>query len=209
MIQAHTIFERFSQANPKPTTELIYHTSFELLMAVMLSAQATDRMVNKVTKNLFEVANTPQAMLALGEDQLKEYICSINFYPTKARHIIKTCEKLLHNYQGNIPSNRRDLEALPGVGRKTANIILNIIFEKPEIAVDTHIFRVSNRTGLAAGKTPQAVEQKLLKVIPPMYLQDAHHWLVLHGRYVCKARQPLCGSCLLRDLCQFPAKSLI
>jgi endonuclease-3 len=206
-IRAKAIFERFAQASPQPKTELIYQTPFELLVAVMLSAQATDKMVNKITSHLFKVANTPEAILNLGEDKLKDYICSINYYPTKAKHIIKTCEKLVCEHQGQVPSTRVDLEALPGIGRKTANIILNIIFGAPEIAVDTHIFRVCNRTGLSPGKTPKAVEENLLKVVPSPYLHDAHHWLVLHGRYICKARQPLCQNCLIRDLCQWQQKS--
>ena len=200
--RSQTIFQRFYIANPSPTTELIYHSPFELLIAVMLSAQATDKSVNRATEGLFKVANTPQAFLTLGETRLKTYIQSVNLYPTKARHIIRTCVILIEQYQSQVPNNRVNLEALPGVGRKTANVILNTIFGQPVIAVDTHIFRVCNRTGLAPGKTPQAVEKSLMQVVPIHYRQHAHHWLVLHGRYICTARYPACDRCLIKDLCE-------
>ena len=199
--QAQAIFERFYQANPAPTTELIYHSQFELLIAVILSAQATDKIVNQATSVLFKVANTPESLLAMGEEQLKHYIKSINFYPTKASNIIKTCSCLVTHHQGKVPGNRAALESLPGVGRKTANVVLNVAFGQPVMAVDTHIFRVSNRTGLATGSTPYEVEKGLQAVIPEQYQRDAHHWLILHGRYVCKARQPKCQSCLIAEFC--------
>jgi endonuclease-3 len=195
------IFARFAQANPKPTTELAYRSHFELLIAVILSAQATDVGVNKATAKLFAVANTPQAILALGENGLKSYIKTIGLYNAKASNILKTCALLLEKHQGEVPRRREDLEALPGVGRKTANVILNTAFGEPTIAVDTHIFRVAQRLDLAQGKTPEAIERGLMQVIPEQYKKDAHHWLVLHGRYVCKARKPECAQCLVADLC--------
>lgn len=201
-----TLFKRFKAQNPKPTTELIYQTPFELLIAVILSAQATDISVNKATKPLFAIANTPKAIVDLGEAKLKTYIKSIGLFNTKAKNIIKTCQALLLQHQGEVPQSREALESLPGVGRKTANVILNTAFGEPTIAVDTHIFRVSNRIGLASGKTPLAVEKELLKVIPPKYKQDAHHWLILHGRYICMARTPKCDECLIQDLCAYHAK---
>jgi len=202
------IFERFDKANPEPRTELHFHSPFELLLAVMLSAQATDVSVNKATAKLFPIANTPEAILALGEDHLKNYIKTIGLYNSKARHIMETCQMLVQDHQGKVPESREALEALPGVGRKTANVVLNTVFKQPTIAVDTHIFRVANRTGLAPGKTPLAVEMLLLQRIDADYLLHAHHWLVLHGRYVCTARKPHCQTCLIRDLCEYPDKSL-
>ncbi|BCA97043.1 endonuclease III [Legionella antarctica] len=204
----HEIFARLREQNPYPTTELNYHSPFELLIAVILSAQATDVSVNKATAKLFPVANTPQAILDLGLEQLKEYVKSIGLYNSKAQNVIKTCEMLMTRFQGQVPNNREDLEALPGVGRKTANVVLNTAFGQPTMAVDTHIFRVANRTGLAKGKTPLAVETGLLKNIEPEFLHDAHHWLILHGRYVCTARNPHCYSCLIADLCEFKDKNL-
>jgi endonuclease-3 len=202
------IFERFRAQNPKPTTELRFHSSFELLIAVMLSAQATDISVNKVTAVLFPIANTPEMILALGETGLKEYIKTIGLFNSKAKHILQTCQLLIERHAGCVPSNREDLEALPGVGRKTANVVLNTAFGLPTMAVDTHIFRVANRTRLALGKTPLAVERGLLQSIPLEFLHDAHHWLILHGRYVCTARKPHCSQCLIRDLCEYPHKTL-
>ena len=199
----HEIFTRWQQANPKPTTELEYTSHFELLIAVMLSAQATDVSVNKATKVLFPIANTPAAILALGEATLQDYIKSIGLYKTKAKNVLKTCQLLLDQHDGEVPRTRAELEALPGVGRKTANVILNTAFGEPTMAVDTHIFRLGNRIGLAPGKTPLAVEQGLLKVIPPEFLVDAHHWLILHGRYICTAKKPQCEHCLIQDLCQY------
>lgn len=201
--QSNLIFERFRTNNPKPTTELQFNSSFELLIAVMLSAQATDISVNKATIKLFQVANTPQAILDLGETGLKELIKTIGLYNSKARHIVQTCVILLEEHQGQVPAEREALERLPGVGRKTANVVLNTAFGQPTMAVDTHIFRVANRIGLAHGKTPLDVERGLLKIIDPAYLYDAHHWLILHGRYVCLARKPRCESCLIRDLCEY------
>jgi len=201
------LFERFKAANPKPTTELRYSTPFELLIAVILSAQATDKGVNKATEKLFKVANTPAALLQLGEAGLKEYVKTINLYNTKAKNIITTCRMLLEQHHGEVPNNREALEALAGVGRKTANVILNTAFGEPTIAVDTHIFRVANRTGLAQGKTPLAVEKQLLVVVPDEYKHDIHHWLILHGRYVCVARTPKCPACIIRDLCEYPDKT--
>ena len=201
------LFERFKAANPKPTTELRYSTPFELLIAVILSAQATDKGVNKATEKLFKVANTPAALLQLGEAGLKEYVKTINLYNTKAKNIITTCRMLLEQHHGEVPNNRAALEALAGVGRKTANVILNTAFGEPTIAVDTHIFRVANRTGLAQGKTPLAVEKQLLVVVPDEYKHDIHHWLILHGRYVCVARTPKCPACIIRDLCEYPDKT--
>jgi len=202
------LFKQLEAENPKPTTELIYQTPFELLIAVILSAQATDISVNKATKPLFKIANTPSALLALGLDTLKTYVKTIGLYNTKASNILKTCQLLLDKHKGEVPETRSELEALPGVGRKTANVILNTAFGKPTIAVDTHIFRVSNRTGLAPGKTVLAVEKKLLKVVPQAYLQDAHHWLILHGRYVCTARSPKCKDCHLLDICEYKGKTV-
>lgn len=201
------IFLRFRHANPKPTTELIYHTPFELLVAVILSAQATDISVNKATEKLFSIANTPAKILQLGETGLKNYIKTIGLFNSKAKHIILTCKALIEKHQGQVPENREGLEALPGVGRKTANVILNTCFKQPVIAVDTHIFRVANRIGLSKGKTPLAVENDLLKVIPKEFIHDAHHWLILHGRYTCAARKPHCPECLIKDLCAFPNKT--
>lgn len=201
------IFERFQAENPHPKTELYYHSTFELLVAVILSAQATDLSVNKATLHLFPIANTPETVLALGEEKLKEYIKTIGLFNSKARHIIQTCEQLITRHHGKVPHTREALEALPGVGRKTANVILNSAFGYPAIAVDTHIFRVANRTGMATGKTPLAIERSLEKKIDPTYLLHAHHWLVLHGRYVCVARKPHCPRCVIRDLCEYPTKT--
>ena len=201
------IFERFQAHHPHPTTELMYHSTFELLIAVMLSAQATDISVNKATKTLFSVANTPEAMLELGEAELKAYIKTIGLFNTKAANIIKTCHILVENHHSEVPDTREALEALPGVGRKTANVVLNTAFGQPTMAVDTHIFRVANRIGIASGKTPLAVEHALLKHIPSEFLKDAHHWLILHGRYVCTARRPHCAQCLIADLCEYKDKT--
>ena len=200
------IFRRLREANPKPTTELNYSTPFELLVAVILSAQATDVGVNKATARLFPVANTPEAILALGVDGLKEYIKTIGLYNSKAENIIKTCRILIEKHGGQVPDNRKDLEALPGVGRKTANVVLNTAFGQPTMAVDTHIFRVANRTGIAPGKNVLEVEQRLLRLVPREFLQDAHHWLILHGRYTCTARKPKCGACIIEGLCEFKDK---
>ncbi|MCC2666784.1 MAG: nth 1 [Gammaproteobacteria bacterium] len=200
------IFLRFRCANPSPATELVYHSHFELLIAVILSAQATDVSVNKATQKLFAVANTPEKILALGEEKLKTFIKTIGLFNSKAAHIIKTCKILVEKHQSCVPQERVALEALPGVGRKTANVILNTCFGQPMIAVDTHIFRVANRIGLTQEKTPLGVEKKLLKIIPPEFLKEAHHWLVLHGRYTCTARKPHCATCLIHDLCLFPDK---
>ncbi len=201
------IFQRFKAKNPKPTTELKYATPFELLIAVILSAQATDISVNKATSQLFAKANTAQAMINLDLEGLKKYVSSINLYPTKAKNIIKTCEILIEKYHGQVPNTREQLEELPGVGRKTANVILNTAFGQPTIAVDTHIFRVANRTNLAPGKTPRDVEEKLLKVVSKEYIHDAHHWLILHGRYVCTAKKPKCPTCIIHDLCEYKDKT--
>jgi endonuclease-3 len=201
------IFARLRAADPAPRTELNYQSPFELLVAVMLSAQATDKSVNKATASLFRAANTPAAILALGVDGLSLYIRSIGLYNSKAKNIIATCRLLLERHAGAVPALREELERLPGVGRKTANVILNTAFGEATMAVDTHIFRVANRTGLAPGKTVRAVEEKLLKFVPPEFLKDAHHWLILHGRYVCKARIPACPSCLIADLCEYRQKS--
>jgi endonuclease-3 len=201
------LFRRLRELNPKPTTELAYATPFELLIAVILSAQATDVGVNKATRRLFPVANTPASILALGEDGLKGYIATIGLYNAKAANILATCRILLDEHEGEVPRTREALERLPGVGRKTANVVLNTAFGEPTIAVDTHIFRVANRTGLAPGKTVHAVEQGLLKRVPKEFLQDAHHWLILHGRYVCKARKPDCPDCVIRDLCRYRDKT--
>jgi len=195
-------FRRLQAIDPHPTTELEYQSTFELLVAVILSAQATDVSVNLATRRLYQVANTPKTILDLGEDGLKAYIRTIGLFNSKAKNIIATCKILLEKHSGEVPSDRQALEALPGVGRKTANVILNTAFGQPTMAVDTHIFRVGNRTGLALGKTPLIVERKLLKSIPSQYLLDAHHWLILHGRYVCKARKPNCPECIVRDLCR-------
>ena len=201
------IFERLRAANPHPTTELNYSTPFELLVAVTLSAQATDRGVNKATDKLFPVANTPQAILELGEAGLKRYIKTIGLFNTKAKNIIAACRLLIEHHGGQVPEERAALEALPGVGRKTANVVLNTAFGQPTMAVDTHIFRVANRTRIAPGKTPLEVEKKLLRFTPKAFLQDAHHWLILHGRYTCVARKPRCGSCVIEDLCEYKEKS--
>lgn len=206
-VKRREIFERFRQQNPHPKTELHFRSHFELLIAVILSAQATDVSVNKATALLFNVANSPQGILDLGLEALKPMIKSIGLYHTKAENILKTCQMLMAKHGGEVPSDRQSLEALPGVGRKTANVVLNTAFGQPTIAVDTHIFRVANRTGLAKGKTPLVVEQGLLKHIEPEFLKDAHHWLVLHGRYVCMARAPQCGACLIRDLCDYKNKT--
>ncbi len=201
------MFTRLRELNPHPTTELEYKTPFELLVAVTLSAQATDVGVNKATRKLFPVANTAQAILALGEEGLKRYIATIGLFNAKARNVIAACAILVEKYGGEVPADRAALEALPGVGRKTANVVLNTAFGQPTMAVDTHIFRVANRTGLAPGKDVRAVEDGLVKVIPAEFLQDAHHWLILHGRYVCKARKPDCPQCVIRDLCHFKDKT--
>ncbi len=200
------IFERFQKNNPAPTTELEYQTPFELLIAVILSAQATDISVNKATKPLFAVANTPQKIANLGEIQLKSHIKTIGLFNTKAKNIIKTCQILIEQHESQVPEDRAALEALPGVGRKTANVVLNTAFGHETMAVDTHIFRVSNRTGLAPGKNVVEVEKKLLKFVPKPFLKDAHHWLILHGRYTCVARKPKCTHCLIQDLCDFKDK---
>lgn len=205
--QCNEIFARFRAANPQPATELRYRTPFELLVATVLSAQATDRSVNLATKALFEVANTPQKLLALGQPGLEGYVHSIGLYKTKAKHLIETCRLLLAQYGGEVPGDRAALESLPGVGRKTANVLLNVLFCEPVIAVDTHIFRVANRTGIAPGKNPLEVEKALIQAIAPEFLRHAHHWLVLHGRYVCRARKPDCPHCLILDLCEYPEKS--
>jgi endonuclease-3 len=201
------IFRRLRGANPHPTTELVHQTPFELLISVILSAQATDKSVNLATARLFPRANTPKKILALGESGLMPYIQSIGLYRTKAKNVIATCAALLEKFGGEIPQNREDLESLPGVGRKTANVLLNTAFGQPTIAVDTHIFRVANRTGIAPGRNVVEVETRLLKFVPVEFLHDAHHWLILHGRYVCKARRPDCPTCLIRDLCEFKAKT--
>jgi len=201
------IFRRLREANPKPTTELEYATPFQLLVAVMLSAQATDVGVNKATRRLFPVAGTPSAILALGEAKLKKHISTIGLYNAKAKNVLATCALLLERHGGEVPRTRAELEALPGVGRKTANVVLNTAFGEATIAVDTHIFRVANRTGLAPGNTVRAVEDKLEEVVPDEFKRDAHHWLILHGRYVCKARKPDCPQCIIRDLCEYRHKT--
>ena len=201
------MFSRLRELNPHPTTELEYDTPFQLLIAVILSAQATDVGVNKATRRLFPVAGTPQAILDLGEDGLKGYINTIGLYNAKAANVIATCRQLLEKHGGDVPRERAALEALPGVGRKTANVVLNTAFGEPTMAVDTHIFRVANRTGLAPGKTVRAVEDKLVKVVPDQFLKDAHHWLILHGRYVCVARKPKCPDCAIIDLCRYKPKT--
>lgn len=205
-LKRQEIFERFRSENPKPTTELNYSTPFELLIAVILSAQATDKGVNIATDKLFPVANTPEAILALGLDKLKSYVKTIGLFNTKAENVMKTCKMLVDLHQSQVPDNREALEALPGVGRKTANVVLNTAFGHPTMAVDTHIYRVSNRTRIAPGKTVLEVEKKLLKFVPKEFLIDAHHWLILHGRYTCVARKPKCGACLIEDLCEYRDK---
>ncbi len=201
------LFTRLRELDPHPTTELLYTSPFELLVAVVLSAQATDVGVNKATRRLYPVANTPQAILDLGEDGLKRYISTIGLFNAKARNVIALCRLLIERHGGEVPRSREALEALPGVGRKTANVVLNTAFGEPTIAVDTHIFRVANRTGLAPGKDVRTVEDKLVKVIPAEFRHDAHHWLILHGRYVCKARKPDCPHCVIRDLCRYKHKT--
>ena len=201
------IYERLKNSNPKPTTELVYKSHFELLVAVMLSAQATDISVNAATKKLYAVANTPESIIALGESKLRTFIKTIGLFNTKARNIIKTCEILVANHSSQVPDKRDPLEALPGVGRKTANVVLNTAFGQPTIAVDTHIFRVSNRTKLAVGKNVVEVENSLVRLTPEEYKLDAHHWLILHGRYVCIARKPRCGACVIEELCEYKNKS--
>lgn len=203
------LFRRLRELDPNPTTELEYRTPFELLVAVILSAQATDVGVNKATKRLFPVANTPKKILALGEGGLKKYISTIGLYNAKAKNIVTMCRLLLERHGGEVPRTREGLEALPGVGRKTANVVLNTVFGEPTIAVDTHVFRVGNRTGLAVGRTPLEVETKLGEVIPERYRLHAHHWLILHGRYVCLARRPLCETCIIADLCKWEGKTTL
>ncbi len=202
------MFTRLREFNPKPTTELHYTTPFELLIAVILSAQATDVGVNKASRRLYPIANTPQAILDLGEEELKRHISTIGLFNAKAKNVIATCGILVDQHDGEVPRERAALEALPGVGRKTANVVLNTAFGEPTIAVDTHIFRVANRTGLAKGKNVREVEDKLMRVVPAEFRQDAHHWLILHGRYVCKARKPDCPACLIRDLCSYRYKTM-
>ncbi|MGP9834019.1 endonuclease III [Marinobacter sp. NSM] len=200
------IFTRLRDENPNPTTELNYSTPFELLIAVILSAQATDVGVNKATDKLYPVANTPEAIYALGVDGLKDYIKTIGLFNSKAENVIKTCKILIEQHNSQVPDNREALEALPGVGRKTANVVLNTAFRQPAMAVDTHIFRVSNRIGIAPGKNVVEVEKRLMRLVPKEFLMDAHHWLILHGRYTCTARKPKCGACLIEDLCEFKQK---
>lgn len=201
------IFERLRDNNPNPTTELEYNSTFELLIAVILSAQATDVGVNKATRKLFPVANTPEAIYALGEEGLKECIKTIGLFNSKAKNVISCCKDLIEKHNSVVPDNRKELEALAGVGRKTANVVLNTAYRQPAMAVDTHIFRVSNRTKIAPGKNVRQVEEKLLKFVPEEFLLDAHHWLILHGRYTCLARKPRCGSCIIEDLCEFKDKT--
>jgi endonuclease-3 len=201
------IFTRLRAENPDPTTELEFRSTFELLIAVILSAQATDVSVNKATRVLYQVANTPEAILALGVDGLKPFIKTIGLFNTKAENVIKTCKALVDNHESIVPATREALEALPGVGRKTANVVLNTAFRQPAMAVDTNIFRVSNRTGIAPGKNVLVVEKRLLRLVPSEFLLDAHHWLILHGRYVCTARKPRCGACTIYDLCEFKQKT--
>ena len=203
----HELFSRLRAVNPHPTTELEYETPFELLVAVVLSAQATDKGVNLATRRLFPAANTPEAIYALGEEGLADYIKSIGLYKSKARHLIATCRMLVERHSSRVPAERAALEALPGVGRKTANVVLNTAFGQPTMAVDTHIFRVANRTGLAPGKTVLEVEKKLMRAVPKEFLADAHHWLILHGRYVCQARKPKCPECIIADLCEYKDKT--
>ena len=207
--EVQELFSRLRELNPKPKTELEYSTPFELLVAVTLSAQATDVGVNKATRRLFPVANTPGKILALGEEGLKKYIATIGLFNAKARNVVATCRILVDQYGGEVPRSREALEALPGVGRKTANVVLNTAFGEPTMAVDTHIFRVANRTGLAPGKNVREVEDRLLEVVPAEFQHDAHHWLILHGRYVCKARKPDCPQCVIRDLCRYPDKTVV
>jgi endonuclease-3 len=207
--QIEAFFATLKAANPSPQTELEYTSVFELLTAVLLSAQATDVGVNKATRKLFPVANTPQAILDLGLEGLEGYIKTIGLYRSKAKHLMQTCRMLVERHGGEVPGTREALEALPGVGRKTANVVLNVAFGEPTMAVDTHIFRVGNRTGLAPGKTPLAVEQQLMKRVPPAYAVDSHHWLILHGRYVCQARKPLCPKCAVAVYCDFRDKTLV
>ncbi|WP_131110959.1 endonuclease III [Sulfuricystis thermophila] len=208
-VQRTELFRRLAALDPEPKTELEYATPFQLLVAVILSAQATDKSVNLATRALFRDAPTPQALLALGEERLADYIKTIGLYRTKAKNIIAATRLILERHGGEVPHDRAALEALPGVGRKTANVVLNVVFHEPTIAVDTHIFRVANRTGLAPGKDVAAVEKKLLKVVPAEYRQHAHHWLILHGRYVCKARKPECWRCVIRDLCDYREKNAL
>jgi len=203
----HEIFTRLKKENPQPTTELVYSSPFELLIAVILSAQATDVSVNKATARLFPIANTPEAILALGEEGLKKYIKTIGLFNSKAKNIIKTCKLLIEIHHSQVPEHQDELEALPGVGRKTANVVRNTAFGHATIAVDTHIFRVANRTNIAPGKTVLEVEKKLLKFVPEEFRHDAHHWLILHGRYTCIARKPRCGSCVIEDLCEYKHKA--
>jgi endonuclease-3 len=203
----HEIFARLKNENPEPTTELVYSSPFELLIAVILSAQATDVSVNKATARLFPIANTPEAILALGEEGLKKYIKTIGLFNSKAKNIIKTCKLLIEKHHSQVPEHQQELEALPGVGRKTANVVRNTAFGHATIAVDTHIFRVANRTNIAPGKTVLEVEKKLLKFVPEEFRHDAHHWLILHGRYTCIARKPRCGSCIIEDLCEYKHKT--
>jgi endonuclease-3 len=203
------IFSRWREANPNPTTELKFDSDFELLISVILSAQATDISVNKATEKLYAVANTPETILKLGMKGLKQYIKTIGLFNTKAENVIKTCRILVEQYDSQVPRTREELEALPGVGRKTANVVLNTAYRLPAMAVDTHIFRVSNRTGIAPGKNVLEVEKRLLRLVPEEFLLDAHHWLILHGRYVCIARNPRCGACIIEDLCEFKQKTEI
>ncbi|MEW7988126.1 MAG: endonuclease III [Candidatus Thiodiazotropha sp.] len=207
-LKRQAIFERLQADNPDPTTELSYNTPFELLVAVILSAQATDKSVNKATQQLFPLANTPEKIFALGVEGLKRYIRTIGLFNSKAKNIVETCRILIEEYGSEVPDTRKALERLPGVGRKTANVVLNTAFGQPTMAVDTHIFRVANRTRLAPGKTPLEVERNLLRHIPQPFLQDAHHWLILHGRYTCIARKPRCGSCVIEDLCEYRDKCI-
>ena len=204
----YEILKRLRDENPTPTTELNYTSTFELLIAVLLSAQATDVSVNKATAKLYPVANTPEAILALGEEGVKEYIKTIGLFNSKAANMIKTCRILIEQHNSEVPTTRKELEALPGVGRKTANVVLNTAFGEPTMAVDTHIFRLSNRIKFAPGKTVRQVEDKLIKVIPDEFIRDAHHWLILHGRYICTARNPRCGACVIQDLCEYKDKKL-
>lgn len=204
--EVRRFFEQLQKENPEPVTELNYSNEFELLAAVMLSAQSTDVGVNKATDKLYPIANTPQAVLNLGEEKLKQHISSLGLYNSKAKHLIATCQMLISKHHGAVPRTRKELEALPGVGRKTANVVLNVLFDEPTMAVDTHIFRVGNRTGLAPGKTPLDVEKGLLKAIPKEFMQYAHHWLILHGRYTCTARKPKCHTCRVAAECHWPEK---
>ena len=205
--QRHEFFRRMREINPHPKSDLEYRSAFELLVAVILSAQATDKSVNIATKKLYAVANTPDAILALGEEALIDHVRSIGLFRTKAKNILKMCELLIANHGGQVPDTRAALEALPGVGRKTANVVLNVAFGQPTMAVDTHIFRIGNRMGLASGKDVVAVEEKLMKVVPKEFMDHAHHWLILHGRYTCIARKPKCGACAVYDICGFKKRS--